>query len=155
MRATSAQCCTSFVLLLALASWSVEALATPKQESLENLRRGTAEVFVSYIYQAGHPPDVGDLLTVARAQCRRMGYTDAVRNLDPTLKQCIAFAASGAMCVREMATDSFHCTHEQASARITGTAEALHQQIARPGLVHPLNSPAAYGSVLWQALVSP
>jgi len=110
MRATLGQFCTSFALCLALAFWSVEALAVPEQESLDNPSRDTADVFVSYVYQTGHPPDANDLLTAARAQCRIMGYTDAVRRLSPTLKQCIAFGQSDAMCEREMATDSFECT---------------------------------------------
>jgi len=111
MRTTSAQRCTSFTLCLALAFWSVEALAIPEQESLENLSRDTAEVFVSYVYQTGHPPDADDLLSAACAQCRRMGYAKAVRSVSPTLKQCIAFGTSRATCVREMATDKFSCTH--------------------------------------------
>jgi hypothetical protein len=109
MRATSAQCCANFALRLVLALWPIEAWAIPEQESLDNLSRGTAGVFISYVYQTDHPPDADDLLPVARAQCRRMGYMDAVRSLDPTSKQCLTLSTSGAMCMRKMATQRFDC----------------------------------------------
>jgi hypothetical protein len=109
MRATSAQYCTSFALRLVLALWPIEAWAIPEQESLDNLSRGTADVFISYVYQTGHAPDADDLLPVARAKCRSMGYTDAIRSLDPTSAQCLTLSTSGAKCMRKMATQRFDC----------------------------------------------
>jgi hypothetical protein len=56
-----------------------------------------------------------DVQQVARAQCRRMGYANAARSSDPTLRQCLEVPALGApgmplICMRERATDNFSCT---------------------------------------------
>jgi hypothetical protein len=107
MSADSAQH-TRFMLCLAVALWAGNVFATPENESLDKFDSGNAEVFVSYVYQTGHPPNADALLRVARAQCKRLGYADAIRSTNSTLKQCIG--TSGAVCMREMATASFDCT---------------------------------------------
>jgi hypothetical protein len=99
---------TSFALCLALVLWAGDAFATPEDGSRDNFDSGNAEVFVSYVYQTGHPPNADALLRVAREQCKRSGYADAIRSTNPTLKQCIG--TSGAVCMREMGTASFDCT---------------------------------------------
>jgi len=75
---------------------------------VDKIDLGGNEVFVTYTYETQHPPDPEDVLQVARAQCRRLGYANAARSSDPTLRQCTAFGP-GAICMRERATDNFSC----------------------------------------------
>jgi hypothetical protein len=91
-----------------------EALAAPQAKKstlyVDKIERGTDEVFLTYSYQTGFPPDFDDVLQVALAQCRRLGFHNAVRSADPTLRQCLATAVYGGVCMRESATDNFCCT---------------------------------------------
>jgi hypothetical protein len=75
---------------------------------VDKIDRAGNEVFVTYNYETQHPPDPEDVLQVARAQCRRLGYANAARSSDPTLRQCTAIGP-GAICMRERATDNFSC----------------------------------------------
>jgi hypothetical protein len=68
------------------------------------------EVFVTYSYVTDSPPYPEDVLEVARAQCRRSGYANAVRSEEPTVRQCIS-VPTGPACVRERATDNFTCAN--------------------------------------------
>jgi hypothetical protein len=53
---------------------------------VDQIDEGKGEVFVTYSYQTRFPPDAAEVLDVARARCRRMGFADASRTLDPTLR---------------------------------------------------------------------
>jgi hypothetical protein len=77
---------------------------------VDKIERGTDEVFVTYSYQTGLPPDFDEVLQVALAQCRRLGFHNAVRSTDPTLRQCTAVGSYGGACMRESATGNFCCT---------------------------------------------
>jgi len=46
---------------------------------------------------------------------RRLGYGNAVKSSDPTLRQCLAVTTIGANCVRGSATDNFSCTGASAN----------------------------------------
>jgi hypothetical protein len=90
----------------------VSAPAAPQEQRptlyVDKIDLGESEVFVTYNHETREPPHPDDVLDVARAQCRRMGYIDAVRSTDPTLRQCMAIGP-GAICMRERATDNFTC----------------------------------------------
>ncbi len=57
---------------------------------VDKIETNEDEVFVIYSYQTGFPPDTAEILQVALAQCRRLGFHNAVRSEDPTIRQCLA-----------------------------------------------------------------
>ena len=102
------------VAVIALTLAAGDAIADPQTKKptlyVEQIEDGKGEVFVTYAYQTGLPPDPEDVLELAQARCRRMGYANAVRSGDPTVHQCLAVTTISAQCVRERATDNFACT---------------------------------------------
>jgi hypothetical protein len=76
---------------------------------VDKIETNEDEVFVIYSYQTGFPPDTAEILQVALAQCRRLGFHNAVRSEDPTIRQCLATSIYGGACTRERATDNFCC----------------------------------------------
>jgi len=76
---------------------------------VDKIETNEDEVFVIYSYQTGFPPDTAEILQVALAQRRRLGFHNAVRSEDPTIRQCLATSIYGGACTRERATDNFCC----------------------------------------------
>lgn len=89
-------------LALVLAARDTLAAQQAKKPTLyiDKIETGTDEVFVIYSYQTGFPPDADDVMQVARAQCRRLGFRNVERSADPTLRQCTAIGTVGAACYR-------------------------------------------------------
>jgi hypothetical protein len=101
-----------FICLLAAMLAPTQALAQQKRPTLyvDKIEIGNAEIDVTYSYVSGFPPDPDEVLQVAGAQCRRLGYDKAVRSSDPTLRRCLSVNTIGGGCAREAATDNFGCT---------------------------------------------
>jgi hypothetical protein len=100
----------SFVLCLAVTLGEAFAAEEAKKPTLyvDSIERGDDEVFITYSYRTGSPPDSAEIFQVALAQCRHLGFHNAVRSPDPTLRKCTAIGP-GAVCMRESATDNFCC----------------------------------------------